>query len=603
MDSSPMLNLYCSHCRHSSPTCFCVCSVDQDVFCFACFAEHVAQPASLPHLALPVAGRPLSAEEEQVWRGRARDKAAAEAQIKQWKDAFATRAQDFQRQFHQFRLKSEAAFDTLQQSFADSVQEVVKYSKTPISDPNNVGKLQKSLFEPFMERLKQENADIQGKCGGLVEDWKGIYERDDFESQNSENPSNLCEKLQFHLSKSIFKGKKQPLLAILGLIMAFFAYYCLQSAELPADLYFPHTKTRSLLSQLGPYSLSPPPTGLISLNRPIHLELGDYKGQWSPTAYLSNVPEEERINGYGVIAYRSGDIYEGTWKKGKRHGNGRFLSTKGTVWEGIWTEDEFTGWGKCVFANGTVRSGHWRNWALEGFGEVNERKKQRLGGFKAGNLQGLGLRYVSESEFSLGTWDSGQLAGPGLEFSNNSVRWGDYPSGPFHSYPLPKSAEVLISRFASSNSNWEIQPEEVAAISFKTSTPAFLTAIGVGHSCNSTAKATIKKISIFQSQATEGPLVYDHGRKETLHSAGESNGRFSVIRLNQRVALESSVDYTLRVAYDEGVQIFYGKAAVNHVEEAGLRVRFVRANYEGDDIEQFDHEWTSPLKNFYFNLD
>jgi hypothetical protein len=300
------------------------------------------------------------------------------------------------------------------------------------------------------------------------------------------------------------------------------------------------------------------------------------------------------------MAYRNGDIYEGHWKAGKRHGSGRLITAKGTVWEGLWTNDQFTGWGKCCLADGTSLGGQWKEWTLEGFGMVKEQKKQLVGEFRAGRLSGLGLLSVSAREFAVGGWRDGELAELGLEYDNGSLRWGNYSSGAFHYFPLPISTELCISRFHNFASNWLIQRHEVSAISFKVSQPVCLTAIGIGNISNKTAKAIIKSITLFQGQKTEGPLIYDHGKSEELPE--ENNNTFCVVRLNSGVTLERDVQYTLRVTYQEGLQVYYGKAALNYVITEGLKVRFERARFEGDDEEHYDHEWTSPLKDFYFTL-
>ncbi|MDX2444450.1 MAG: hypothetical protein QNK30_11690 [Bacteroidales bacterium] len=51
-------------------------------------------------------------------------------------------------------------------------------------------------------------------------------------------------------------------------------------------------------------------------------------------------------NGMGLYEWNNGDSYEGEWKTGERHGNGKFtftISTEILILEGRWANDEFVG--------------------------------------------------------------------------------------------------------------------------------------------------------------------------------------------------------------------------------------------------------------------
>ncbi len=51
-------------------------------------------------------------------------------------------------------------------------------------------------------------------------------------------------------------------------------------------------------------------------------------------------------NGNGFYEWNNGDSYEGGWKTGERHGNGKFtftISTEILILEGRWANDEFVG--------------------------------------------------------------------------------------------------------------------------------------------------------------------------------------------------------------------------------------------------------------------
>jgi serine/threonine protein kinase len=46
-------------------------------------------------------------------------------------------------------------------------------------------------------------------------------------------------------------------------------------------------------------------------------------------------------NGKGILYYRNGDIYEGEFLNGDRHGKGELIEKKGNIFKGIWKKDKF----------------------------------------------------------------------------------------------------------------------------------------------------------------------------------------------------------------------------------------------------------------------
>ena len=151
-----------------------------------------------------------------------------------------------------------------------------------------------------------------------------------------------------------------------------------------------------------------------------------YFGQWKGDSTLT---AEEHISGYGTMSYVNGDIYEGYWRQGKRHGNGRLITRTGDVCEGMWKQDEFTGWGCCAYADNTVKSGEWAAGELDGFGSVSTSKSISMGVFSGGELSELGVKFTSPNEFIVGMWGSGKYDGLIVEFNKSQVMWGRYLKG------------------------------------------------------------------------------------------------------------------------------------------------------------------------------
>ena len=67
---------------------------------------------------------------------------------------------------------------------------------------------------------------------------------------------------------------------------------------------------------------------------------------------------------------KNGDVYEGEYKDGKYHGQGKYTSSKGWVYEGQFTDGQITGKGKITYATGTVYEGELLKGNKNGFGRI-----------------------------------------------------------------------------------------------------------------------------------------------------------------------------------------------------------------------------------------
>ena len=50
------------------------------------------------------------------------------------------------------------------------------------------------------------------------------------------------------------------------------------------------------------------------------------------------------MNGKGVYQYANGDVFEGMWICGKKHGRGELTGSDGRTMIGEWVEDQFSEW-------------------------------------------------------------------------------------------------------------------------------------------------------------------------------------------------------------------------------------------------------------------
>ena len=57
------------------------------------------------------------------------------------------------------------------------------------------------------------------------------------------------------------------------------------------------------------------------------------------------------MDGSGKMTFNSGNIYEGEFSKGQKHGQGKLMfKASGDVYEGAWKNDKMTGKGQYLYA-------------------------------------------------------------------------------------------------------------------------------------------------------------------------------------------------------------------------------------------------------------
>lgn len=57
--------------------------------------------------------------------------------------------------------------------------------------------------------------------------------------------------------------------------------------------------------------------------------------------YVGGLDKGHSRQGYGVMTYCYGDVYEGMWGKSRYHGKGEYTKACGTVIEGVWRKGVF----------------------------------------------------------------------------------------------------------------------------------------------------------------------------------------------------------------------------------------------------------------------
>ena len=78
---------------------------------------------------------------------------------------------------------------------------------------------------------------------------------------------------------------------------------------------------------------------------------GQYMG-----SFLNDVP-----HGYGIFLIDGIIIYIGQWKKGKKHGKGKYYFNNNDMYHGNFVHDIIDGEGILFHKNEIVYSGFWKN--------------------------------------------------------------------------------------------------------------------------------------------------------------------------------------------------------------------------------------------------
>jgi len=92
----------------------------------------------------------------------------------------------------------------------------------------------------------------------------------------------------------------------------------------------------------------------------------------------------------GKRIWSNGDIYEGEWLNGKRHGYGKMLYSDGTVYIGYWQNDKRQGYGSYQWPNhGSKYTGEWFNGQIHGNASITSGS----------------LKIIATGEFSNGSLD------------------------------------------------------------------------------------------------------------------------------------------------------------------------------------------------------
>jgi len=129
-------------------------------------------------------------------------------------------------------------------------------------------------------------------------------------------------------------------------------------------------------------------------------------------------------HGKGVCVYSDGLMYEGSWVMGKEHGKGLLMTgDRQVIYTGDWLEGNMHGFGTYTFGNGDRYSGDWREGSRHGKGDYTFQNGCKYSGeWKDNRRSGRGMFVWTDGSYYSGDWELAQRHGRGkLELANGFV--------------------------------------------------------------------------------------------------------------------------------------------------------------------------------------
>lgn len=144
-------------------------------------------------------------------------------------------------------------------------------------------------------------------------------------------------------------------------------------------------------------------------------------------------------NGYNVITFDNGDVYEGNISEGMFHGQGKYTSHNGLVYEGYFVFNVPKGNGELYYPNLYTYVGDVNDYKPDGYGTRKDVDGTTVRGmWKNGLPNGLISHYFPNKDIYIGEANNGDFIGIGVYLSPN----GDISAGEFNNECLTRS-EVM----------------------------------------------------------------------------------------------------------------------------------------------------------------
>lgn len=121
--------------------------------------------------------------------------------------------------------------------------------------------------------------------------------------------------------------------------------------------------------------------------------------------YIGNF-KNNKSNGVGRMKYNNGDEYLGNWVYGKKDGLGIYTWKDGYIYMGDFKDSKMDGVGSCFNSKGElVYDGEWKRGQIHGNGRyIWNKNKWYEGEFQQGQKHGTGTFYLNNDPVYTGTW-------------------------------------------------------------------------------------------------------------------------------------------------------------------------------------------------------
>eukprot|EP00439_Symbiodinium_sp_Y106_P076570 s1480_g15.t1 len=144
--------------------------------------------------------------------------------------------------------------------------------------------------------------------------------------------------------------------------------------------------------------------------------MGDEEERQPPGVYtlVTEAGEQKTSIGFtgkATANYANGDIYEGLFENGIRHGQGTYTYLKGDVFSGTFDNNQKTGLGRIVYKKGGYYHGHFKGGKREGEGTFQYANGDIFSGYwKDGKKHGAGTYVFNKTKYEYkGEWKDGQI--------------------------------------------------------------------------------------------------------------------------------------------------------------------------------------------------
>jgi hypothetical protein len=134
-------------------------------------------------------------------------------------------------------------------------------------------------------------------------------------------------------------------------------------------------------------------------------------------------------HGKGICLYSDGLMYEGNWVANKEHGKGTLMTgDRQIIYTGDWLEGNMHGFGTYYFGNGDRYAGDWKEGTRHGKGDYTFRNGCRYSGeWKDNRRSGRGVFVWPDGSYYSGDWEFAQRHGRGkLELANGFMYDGQW---------------------------------------------------------------------------------------------------------------------------------------------------------------------------------